>query len=198
MIEVLNSINILGFIDARQFFIILHLLGFAIGMGSAISSDWMFMASIKDKVISHKEASFLQIASRFVWIGLGLLFISGLFLVFLNPDRFLDSHKFWAKQTIIGIILLNGLVFHFSHIPRILKHRGQHLLSSDEFKRKNVFLYVSGALSIVSWVSAFLLGSLGKVSYSYFEIMGVYVSLLVIAIGISFYVRSLMFNKDYN
>lgn len=192
--EWLESINILGFIDARQFFILLHLLGVGIGMGSALSSDWMFMKSVRDEVISHKEFEFLKTASMFVWIGLGLLILSGVFLVILSPG-FLESSKFLAKMTVVGVIIVNGIIFHTSHIPRMLRHRGEHFPSSDEFRRKSRFLYISGAVSASSWIYTLVLGGLGSVPYSYVSIVGLYLVVLAIAVASALYMRNKHFNS---
>lgn len=143
-------------------------------------SDSMFLSALKDLKISKTEMRFLQIGSAMVWIGLVILIISGYLLFSLDTDRYLQSAKFLAKMTIVGIILLNGLFLHISLIPRLRRHVGGHLPSSDEFMRKRPFLFTSGAISLVSWLSALVLGSLHKVPWGYVEIMGVYLLILLV------------------
>jgi len=75
---------------------------------------------------------------------------------------------------IVGVIFVNGIIFHAWHIPRMVRHAGEHLPSSDEFMRKSSFLMASGAVSLVSWTCAVILGSLRGVPYSFAAVTGVY------------------------
>lgn len=166
-------------IDTQTFFVILHLFGVAIGAGGAYLSDMMFFSSVKDKIISHTEMRFLTIGSRAVWIGLALLVLSGTGLFLSDMQGYMQSAKFLAKMSIVGIIILNGIIFHMSHLPRMKRHTGHHFPSSDEFVRHRPLLAASGAVSIVSWTSAIILGGLRSVPYTYADIMTVYGALIV-------------------
>lgn len=167
--------------ELKDLFVIFHLLGVAFGLGGALASDSMFFSALKDMKISRTEMRFLQMGSAMVWIGLVILIVSGYLLFSLDSDRYLNSAKFLAKMTIVGIILLNGLFLHISLIPRLRRHIRGHLPSSDEFMRKRPFLFTSGAISLVSWLSALTLGALHKVPWSYGEITGVYLLILLVA-----------------
>ncbi|MEX2033131.1 MAG: hypothetical protein WD889_01035 [Candidatus Colwellbacteria bacterium] len=167
--------------ELSNLYTIFHLLGVAFGVGGAFASDSMFLKSLKDLKISKTEMSFLQMGSVMVWLGLVILIISGALLFSLDSERYLNSAKFLAKMTIVGIILLNGLFLHVNLIPRLRRHIEGHLPSSDEFMRKRPYLFTSGAVSLVSWLSALILGALHKAPWSYGEIMGVYLLMLLIA-----------------
>lgn len=160
---------------------ILHVFGVALGAGGAFLSDIMFFSSVKDEKISETEMRFLSIGSKAVWIGISILIFSGIAIVLMNPG-FLESSKFWAKMTIVMIIIANGLFFRQYHIPRLSRHVEMHFPSSDEFIRKTPLLLVSGVVSGVSWVSALVLGVMHGVPYSYWQIIGVYLLLLVLGI----------------
>ena len=166
-------------------FLIVHLFGVALGAGGAFASDMMFLYSVKDERISEAEIAFLKLGSKMVWLGLGLLVISGIGLFALKPDFYLTSPKFLLKMTIVGIIILNGAFFHLLHIPRLMRHSGEHFPSSDEFTRKRPYLVASGAISFVSWSSAIVLGALKKVPFSYIELFAVYMILLSGAVFVS-------------
>ena len=161
---------------------IVHLLGVVTGAGGAYLSDAMFFSTVKDEKVSKTELRFLKIGSRFVWFGLTLLIISGIGIFLTDTETYLNSSKFLTKMTIVGVILLNGIVFHMSHLPRIERHVGHHFPSSDEFMRHRPLLLASGALSFVSWTSAIILGSLKILPYSYSSIMIVYLSVIIVAI----------------
>jgi len=172
----------LDWLDTKSLFTIIHLLGVAVGAGGAYMSDAMFFSSVKDEKISKTEIRFLKIGSMMVWFGLFLLVLSGLGLFFLDVEGYLDSAKFLAKATIVLIITLNGLFFHHYHMPFISRHENEHFPSSDEFMRKHPLLLTSGAISFVSWTSAIILGVLSGIPYPYLTIMGMYFSVLLVAV----------------
>jgi hypothetical protein len=117
-----------------------------------------------------------------VWIGLGLLIISGILLVLTNPDRYLTSDKFLAKLFIVGVIIANGLIFHLIHIPHIRNHLGLKFSESPTFAKKAPLLIASGVISMISWIFTVVLGMLRNVPYNYLEIIGFYLIVSVLAI----------------
>lgn len=166
-------------------YVVLHLLGLAIGMGGAIVSDAMFFSSIRDEKVSHTEMRFLRLGGATVWIGLVLIILSGILLFSLNPEQYLASGKFLAKMTIVSIIFFNGILFHVIHIPRLHRHAGHHFPSSDEFMRMAPILIVNGVISSVSWFTAFILGAIGRSPLSYFTIMSSYLFVLIVVATVS-------------
>jgi hypothetical protein len=83
--------------------------------------------------------------------------------------------------TIVAIIILNGIIFHLIHIPHIKKHLELKLSESETFMKRGSFILVSGALSMVSWVSTVILGMLRKTPFSYMQIMGIYLLMVLVA-----------------
>jgi len=175
----------LDFIDLKTALIIVHLFGLAIGAGGAFMSDAMFLHAIRDQKISQTEMGFLSLGSFMVWAGLILLIGSGIGIFFTNPEGYLASSKFLSKMTVVGIIVINGIVFHLWHIPRIKRHVDRRLPSSKEFTHNRVWLLTGGAISVTSWVSALIFGALKSIPYSYAEIILVYLVLVSIAIIIA-------------
>jgi hypothetical protein len=162
---------------------IFHLLGAVIGMGGAFASDLIFFSSIRDEKVSRTEMRFLRLGGKMVWLGLAIIVASGIALVAENPERYLASPKFLAKMTIVAVLIVNGVLFHLVHIPRLERHAGTHFPSSDEFVRNVPILLASGAISTVSWLGAFVLGAAGGLDYPYIVFVGAYLSVLAIAIG---------------
>lgn len=160
---------------------ILHILGVVLGAGGAYVSDAMFLSAMRDGRLSATEMNFLHLGSRFVWLGLALLLISGLGIFLSDMETYLDSHKFLAKMTIVGLLAANGAVFHAWHIPRLRRHVSLDLRRSREFIRFRPLLLASGALSFVSWTSALILGAWREVPYTYSQIMLVYLAVVVLA-----------------
>ncbi|MBI2057367.1 MAG: hypothetical protein HYT63_00045 [Candidatus Yanofskybacteria bacterium] len=173
---------------------IFHLLGVVVAMGAAITGDFGFFSSIRNRKISATEMRFIKLASRTVWLGLVLIIISGVLLFAQQPERYLQSGKFLAKMSIVGVIIVNGLIFHFVHLPRLKKHIGLSLTTAGRFSRQMSGLMVSGAVSSVSWFSALVLGALGRLPYAYREIMLVYLGLLVVAISTALLLKNKIFS----
>ncbi|MAZ41151.1 hypothetical protein CL654_03485 [bacterium] len=172
-------------IDIKTLLTIAHLFGVALGVGGAFASDGIFLKSIKDQRITKTELGFIVFGSTMVWTGLFLLILSGLGLFLLDPTYYLASSKFLAKMTIVLILTINGIIFHISHIPRFLRHVDEFFHSSDEFMRKRWLILSSGALSLISWGFALVLGVFSSVPYSYITIMAFYIGVLVISILIA-------------
>lgn len=179
----------IGFVDIKTLLLITHIFGVAFGVGGAFASDVIFLKSIKDGRITKTEMGFIVLGSSMVWIGLVILVLSGIGLFLLNPEGYLASSKFMAKMTIVVILTVNGFIFHISHIPRFLRHVDQFFHSSDEFMRNRPFIIVSGALSLISWSAALVLGVFKSVPLSYTTIMGIYLLVVIIAISIGFFLK---------
>jgi uncharacterized membrane protein len=173
--------DMFDFIETKTLYTIIHVFGAIIGAGGAFVSDGMFFDTVKDGRVTKRELDFMKLGGRFVWIGLFVLVISGIFLVSTNPSYYLASDKFIAKVVIVGIILINGIIFHSIHIPYIRNHLGIKLSESITFHKKSSAIVLSGALSFVSWVFTVILGSLRAVPYNYTEILSVYVVCAMLA-----------------
>lgn len=164
----------------RQILTILHLLGTALGAGGAFISDIVFLKSVKDKKVDGIEFSFLKLMSSIVWLGVSLLIVSGAGLFWISAERLMVSPKFWAKMSIVLIILINGALFHYLHIPLIGKARNTKLFF-ELGTRESTTLILSGVISVSSWVSALILGSWRNVPFSYVQILSIYTG--IIALG---------------
>lgn len=170
----------------------LHILGAIIGMGAAFTSDAIFFSSIRDEKVSRTELRFIKLGGRLVWIGLGLIVLSGALLFLGDPEYYLASAKFLSKMTIVGVLVVNGALFHLIHIPRFHRHANHHFPSSDEFMRAVPLLLAGGVVSTVSWFSALALGLWRGMPYAYLEVMGAY--LVLLAFGACF---TILFKKHF-
>ena len=168
----------LEFIDAKTFYTILHLIGVAFGAGGAYISGFIFLSSIKDNKLSGTEIRFLKLSSSMVWTGVFILVVSGILIFYLDPEKYLASSKFLAKMTIVGVVIFNGILYHVHHIPVLIEKVGKKI-HFEKYKS----LFISGAVSFVSWTFALVLGVLRGVPYNYLSIMAVYVLLLLISMA---------------
>lgn len=171
-----------------NFVTIIHIFGAVIGAGGAYLSDAMFFMTVKDHRINKTEFKFLILGSVFVWAGLITLYISGALLFFSDPDYYLNSDKFLAKFTIVLILTINGFFFHKWHLPILHRHQDVHLPTSKEFNKNQKLLVISGVLSVVSWTSALILGSLRDLPYSYLSIMTIYFGVIFPGVIIGYFI----------
>lgn len=183
------------FIDNKTIYTIIHVFGAIIGAGGAFVSDGMFFETVRDGRVTKRELDFMKLGGKFVWTGLFILCISGLFLVSTDSARYLASDKFIAKVVIVAIIAINGVIFHSIHIPHIRNHLGIKLSESVTFHKKSSFIMMSGALSFVSWVFTVILGSLRHVPYQYTEILSVYVVCVALAMIVALGMKNRMLHS---
>lgn len=170
--ETFLNTEYLDLLTGRQLLVIIHLFGLALGAGAAFVSDFTFVGALKDRTFTRHELNTLELLSKIVWLGLGVLILSGFFIFLGSTDALLDSSKFLAKMTVVAIIAINGLLFKFVHMPKLNRLVDQDVSKLDNPRLKGMF--ISGGLSGVSWATALILGVLRGVEYSYWQIIGVY------------------------
>lgn len=172
------------FQEYKVIFNVLHLVGVALGVGGATVTDALFFKFLKDFRISGWEARVMSMVSDVIWVGLGLLYISGVGLFLSNPEVYMASSKFLTKMLIVLVITINGIVLNAFLTPR-LKHitfhqRHDHHPGELHVLRKCAF--ASGAISITSWYIALILGALRSIPYSVSQGIGGYLLMLALAI----------------
>ncbi len=165
--------------------LIAHIIGIAMGVGGAVTTDATFLRSIWDRTITRGQLQLIEIISKVVIAGLGLLILSGISLVALNQHYFSlsdGSQLFWVKMTIVTILTINGIVFHKKILPMLQRHADKEL-NSDETRNKLWLLAVTGGLSGISWFTVLILGVAMQVTdFSYLFIMNVYLLLVLGAV----------------
>ncbi len=180
-------------LDLKSIFTLGHVLGVLIGAGAAFTGDFLFLRSVRDQVITEQEMLQIRRTSKIVWLGLAIIILFGIGLFSLDPSRYLASAKFLIKMSAVAILTINGIAFHFLHIPRLIRHIGLDLRTSQEFLEKRNYLLISGAISSTSWALALILGILNSVPFSYVEGLGMYLLLLTVAISGAILGRKIIF-----
>ncbi|WP_244965547.1 hypothetical protein [Methylobacterium soli] len=138
----------------------MHLVGLCLGLGGATMLDfwilrWMRWGGMPPEI----ERTFLFI-SKVVSVGIGLLWLSGLGFLALYaveaPEK-LANPKLWAKILVVVVLTVNGLLIHALVLPSVLRDVRRPMLAGASGIEAGIFL-VSGAVSGVSWYTAFALG----------------------------------------
>ncbi len=170
--------------EHKMLFLGLHLLGFAFGLGGATISDIMFFKFLKDFRISQTEASVLRTLSQVIWFGLALAILSGLGMYLPATSYLNESAKFLVKMIVVGVILVNGAFLNLYVAPKLVTMTFGKWEESvaGSMRRARKAAFAMGAISMVSWYSAAILGFLNASPASFSVILGIYVGLLAIAI----------------
>ncbi|MBI2024628.1 MAG: hypothetical protein HYT03_00865 [Candidatus Harrisonbacteria bacterium] len=169
---------------SHSIILIIHTVGFILGVGGATVNDFLFFKFLKDLKISHLESSILASLSKIIWAGLIVLIISGVGLFLPDSERLLGSPKFLAKMVVVLIILINGIALNLWISPKLkrISFEKKHEHVPGELRNLRRFAFALGAISIISWYSALILGSLRRLPYSFMTFISVY--LLLILIGV--------------
>ncbi len=163
--------------DTYSIFVLIHLIGVAVGFGSALVGDYLFMISLSDDHrIDEKEFKILKATGKLVWVGIVILISSGFMLFYMSDFAPLAQARVLAKMTLVGIVIVNGLLFHLVHLPFLKDYFKNTTLpkTTSKIKSRFSFIFISGAISMVSWFSIIILASWRTLSYSYTTIIGFY------------------------
>ncbi len=174
--------------DYKVIFVIVHVLSVVVAMGAAFSSDFLFNFYVKDRVISPHEKKSLSLLSLLVRYGLCVVILSGLLLFLTNTTYYLASSKFISKMVIMVVLIMNGFILEYY----VWRHINTNMFKSSDSKYRQV-AFVCGAISVSSWVSVLILGSLDAISINVIQILSVYclvtatAIMLAITLSHSFY-----------
>lgn len=163
------------FAEYKHISVIIHVLSVIVGMGAALISDILFNIYIHNKKIEKNENQTLQILSDIVWVSLCFIVASGIALFLSDPMTYGYSVKFLVKMTIVGVIIINGYLFwHLIH-PSLEKINFTDTNIHHKYVKLRKLSFVLGAVSLFSWLSAFVLGMLGNISLTYLEAIAGYI-----------------------
>lgn len=143
-------------------------------VGSVITVDFLFIALKSD--FRPYLARIFPWVTRGIWLGLGLDFLSS-GLVF--REEFFLTEKFLFTQTLIAIIIINGVILSGPIARRIMP-----LLTHPEARRlSRVFaklFVISGSVSFASWISITALDGFRSLTLSYFELLAFYLAFVAL------------------
>ena len=88
---------------------------------------------------------------------------------------------------VVGILTINGIALNLIIAPRLIdiSFGRPHKHRKGELHQYRKFAYAAGAISLISWYTAFILGMFRSLSLSVITILGIYVVVLLIGILLS-------------
>ena len=165
----------------KVWWIILHNIGFILGVGSATVTDVLFFRSIKDGTVSAEEKGTMDMLTNIIWIGLAVLIISGLALFIPEQARLALSSKFLLKVVVVGVIIVNGLLLNMFVAPYMRRLSFEGTVPARKFRR---LAFALGGISFTSWYLAFFLGSFRKIDITFcYAVTGYALLLIAVVIG---------------
>jgi len=165
------------FTEYKQIFVIGHVFSVVCGMGAAIVSDVLFNVYIKDKKINPTEHATLEVISRIIWGSLALIVLTGVALFLSDPVAYANSDKFLLKVAIVAVIMF----WKITH--KSLKHINfTDTDINNKYVRIRKLSFAFGAISLVSWFTVFILGSISSIPVSLAVGAGIYAVIILLAI----------------
>lgn len=177
MLEVINF-----FEEYKQASVMTHVFFVILGMGSALASDVLFNVYIKDKKINPTENNTLEVLSRIIWISLWFIVLSGIAIFLSDISAYSMSSKFLLKMTIVGFIIINGYLFARITHGSLSKLNFSDVNSHHKYVKVRRLSFAFGAVSLVSWLSAFVLGGIKNIPVSFWSGLITYGVFLILAI----------------
>lgn len=187
------------FLEYRSVIIVLHVLSMSLGLGAATLADIFFFRFLKDLRISQEESDVLSTLSEVIWLSLGWVVLTGFALYLPQAEHYLEVPKFLAKMVVVGVIIVNGAFLNLYIAPKLVKisFGERHHHKEGELGRARRMAFALGPISIISWYSAFVLGSLpGSTPITFLTFLKIYVALLIVGVAIGQFVENRLAHRD--
>ena len=154
-----------------------HLLGMALGFGIALLAD-LFAARAVIRALDDRDIETLEILHRLVWMGLILLWMSGLVLLWLrtgfDPDRF--SPKLMTKLAVVVFLTANALAIGRIGLPTLRAYQSWRF--GDLPLPQRLQLSALGTISAACWISALSLGVFSQLGPLQWEVLSLYIGVV--------------------
>ena len=174
------SLLLMGF-KHKIVFVILHGIAAAVGVGATTVTDTLFFKFLKDYQISESEKAITKTLSGIIWFAIVVLLVTGVFLTMFSWPDILQNTKFVAKMILVLVVVLNGSLLNFYISKKLTSipfgEKSENLDPKTRRDRKLAFF--SGGLSLVTWYSIFILGSVRSLPLSVWAILIIYIVLVL-------------------
>lgn len=167
----------------REYNLTIHLLGLVMGLGGTFIVDIMFSHFMRNYNISARDSVVMHLISQMIIFGLILLVLSGIALLLPFFGAFAENPRFVMKMIVVFVVIINGAALNLYLTPK-MKNISLLKEKKKRYEKLTRISFALGAVSIVSWLSAFLLAMLESVfdmPFSY--LLTGYFVLVAIAIG---------------
>jgi hypothetical protein len=143
-------------LEFKTLWIAIQAIAIAVGLGAATVTDITFFNFLRDGRINLSRDKIFRSLMNTVWIAAWIALLGGLFIFLGDPETYSRSIVFSLKTSIIGVLLVNGIIIRTYIQPRLQELGSAELRSAIP---KHV-AFASAAISLISWYVVFLLDRL--------------------------------------
>lgn len=187
-------------LNIKSLIIFVHLAGLALGVGGAWTLDIYILRKMYKSPVTQENIQIIRFVSKIVLIGMAMLWLSGLlfivFYYFVQPESLLN-HKIWAKLVMVMILTINGYCLHEFVLPVIVNNKNKVIINAVSLGQLNILTLV-GSISFITWPLVMLLGTFKSINFvfSFFDILAVYVLILLAALAVAFLLKSYVLEQE--
>jgi hypothetical protein len=139
-------------------------------LGSVLVLDSLFLLSRKSNHLKSHIYPLFPTISKVIWVGLFFDFLSS----YLILPEFVITQKFFFMQTVIGILIINGVILSGPIARKLMATVGKELQG-----KWRIAANIAGAISITSWMTITFVDFFKNLSLSYLPLFGSYLLLIL-------------------
>lgn len=157
----------------EQLFSIGHSVHSIFTLGTVITLDYLFLISQRSIFLQRQIFPKFSAISKVIWLGLGIDFLS-VALVFQEALQL--TPKFFFMQTVIGILIVNGVLLAGPIARQLQASLGEGGLLAKKWKLAG---NVAGVISISSWSTITFVDFFHNMKLEYYQFLGLYFALII-------------------
>lgn len=170
-----------GEINREQLFFFAHGFHSILTIGTVLTVDYLFFASRRNLVKKRSIYPVFPIMSKVIWLGLGIDFAS---VALILNQAFELTPKFYFVQTVIGILIINGVFLSGPIARRLLDELKKGIAVLP--RKLNFIAGISGSISVISWATITFADQFQTINLAY----GQFILYYIIAIAAVFFLRT--------
>lgn len=180
---VISLIGWVGKINGEQLFYFAHGFHSIFTLGTVLTVDYLFFLSRHNLAEKQIIYPIFPLMSKIIWLGLGIDFAS---VALIHEQAIQFTPKFYFAQTVIGILIINGVFLSGPMTRRLLDSikKGIAILPG----RLNLIADISGSVSVISWITITFIDQFSEIHLNYSQFIFYYLT----AIAIAFVCRTLV------
>jgi|SRR3989344_713733 len=165
---------------------VVHILAAMVAVGSATIVDYLHLVGLRKKRLEKGLVTLYPLVSKMINMSLIIIYLTGIYLLIQNREL-LQNSLFITKLVLVLIVTFNGIYLQKSVSP----HLDKCVLKGTKYCTRSVLnsSAISGSISIVTWYGIVILSLTKNIGYSTIQFILAYLSVLIIAIGVSYAVE---------
>ncbi|MCJ7429458.1 MAG: vitamin K epoxide reductase family protein [Candidatus Nanohaloarchaeota archaeon QJJ-5] len=176
----------------------IYLLSIAVGLGTAVATDVLFINFSRDFEISKAQANAITTLYQVTWAALAFIVVAGLGYFIPHYQDLMQSAGFRVSMVTLAVILLNELLLHFNVGERMKKLRfvvKEEEREQDELQRKRQLTFILTTVSAVSWAAMFVSAfaeALFEIPFTFTEMVTAYLVIVLLAAFLGLLVEKIL------